>query len=58
MAAHMRQCAAQPLPSLLRSGCAYLMQVCSQGLRVACERACLALFRSATMCACKLLLSA
>ncbi|PSC70334.1 conserved oligomeric Golgi complex subunit 3 [Micractinium conductrix] len=30
VAAHVRQCAAQPLPSLLRSGCAYLMQACAQ----------------------------
>jgi hypothetical protein len=30
VAAHMRQCAGGPLPSLLRSGCAYLMQACAQ----------------------------
>lgn len=30
VAAHIRQCAQQRLPSLLRSGCAYLMQACAQ----------------------------
>lgn len=32
VAAHIRQCAASPLPSLLRSGCSYLMQVCVRGV--------------------------